>query len=107
LGKFFQSMSRTKNNTELIVIVTPEIVSPVPTGTEIALPHFPQGFLPPNSNTPMHTPDEGKAEQTAPETIPVEQLIESMKPETPLSDGGSYGGGGSSGGGSSGGSSPQ
>jgi len=33
LGKFFQSMSRTKNNTELIVIVTPEIVSPVPAGT--------------------------------------------------------------------------
>ena len=29
LGKFFQSIQRTKNNTELIVIVTPEIVSPV------------------------------------------------------------------------------
>ena len=106
LGKFFQSMKRTKNNTELIVIVTPEIVSPVPAGTEIATPHYPQSFLPPNSNTPMHTPDEGKAEQTTPETIPVEQLIESMKPETPLSDSGSYGSSGGSSG-SSGGSSPQ
>lgn len=110
LGKFFQTMSRTKNNTELIVIVTPEIVSPVPAGTDITLPKYPQGFLPPNSNTPMHTPDETAGEQKpSPETIPVEQLIESMKPETPLSDtgGGSGGYGGSGSMGSSGGSSPQ
>lgn len=91
LGKFFQTMSRTKNNTELIVIVTPEIVSPVPVGTDIALPKYPQGFLPPNSNTPMHTPDASSAEQKTPDTIPVEQLMDSMKPETPLSDGGSSG----------------
>jgi pilus assembly protein CpaC len=113
LGKFFQTMQRTKNNTELIVIVTPEIVSPVPAGTEIAVPHRPQEFLPPNSNTPMHTPDETAAEQQkAPDTIPVEQLIESMKPETPMSDSSSYGGGGGGGssgasGSSGGGSSPQ
>ena len=35
LGKFFQSMERTKNNTELIVIVTPEFVAPIPAGTEL------------------------------------------------------------------------
>jgi len=108
LGKFFQSMKRTKNNAELIVIVTPEIVDPVPSGTDIALPKYPQGFLPPNSNTPMHTPDTASAEQKpAPDTIPVEQLIESMKPETPLSDSGSGGYGSSGGMGTSGGSSQQ
>jgi pilus assembly protein CpaC len=110
LGKFFQSMSRTKNNTELIVIVTPEIVTPVPAGTDIALPKRPQPFLPPNSNTPMNTPDAASAQQTAPATMPVEQLIESMKPETPLTDSGSYsggGGGGGSVGGGGGGSSQQ
>ena len=110
LGRFFQTMSRTKNNSELIVIVTPEIVSPVPAGTEIALPKYPQGFLPPNSNTPMHTPDEATSETKVPDTIPVEQLIESLKPETPLSDSGSgYGssGGMGSSGSSGGGSSPQ
>jgi pilus assembly protein CpaC len=32
LGKFFQSRSRTKQNTELLVIVTPEIVKPIPAG---------------------------------------------------------------------------
>ncbi len=112
LGKFFQSMQRTKNNNELIVVVTPEIVAPVPAGTEIALPKRTQPFLPPNSNTPMHTPDEAIEQPKAPDTIPVEQLIESMKPETPLSDSSSGGssGGMSSGGGLSGastGSSPQ
>jgi pilus assembly protein CpaC len=108
LGKFFQSIQRTKNNTELIVIVTPEIVSPSPAGTDIAVPKFTQPFLPPNSNTPMHTPDTAAAQQAAPATMPVEQLIESMKPETPLSDSSSgYGGGGGSGMGSSSGSSPQ
>lgn len=108
LGKFFQSMQRTKNNSELIVIVTPEIVAPVPAGTDIALPKFPQGFLPPNSNTPMHTPDQSAGEQKpAPDTIPVEQLIESLKPETPLTDSSSGGYGSSGGMGTSSGSSQQ
>ena len=107
LGKLFQSMKRTKNNTELIVIVTPEIVSPVPAGTEIALPRFPQSFLPPNSNTPMHNPDavSDTVAPAPPAAIPVEQLIESMKPEQPLSDSSGYGGGG--GGGASSSSTPQ
>jgi pilus assembly protein CpaC len=110
LGKFFQSMQRTKNNTELIVIVTPEIVQPVPEGTEIALPKMTQPFLPPNSDTPMHTPDAKTGESTpAAPTIPVEQLLESLKPEPVMSDTsqGSYGGGGGGGGGGMSGSSPQ
>lgn len=104
LGKFFQSMSRTKANTELIVIVTPEIIAPIPAGTEIALPKTPVPFLPPNSNTPMHHPDsDNTAAPPAPMTMPVEKLIESMKPGQQLSDLG--GGMGSSGGGGGGGAS--
>jgi pilus assembly protein CpaC len=96
IGKFFQSMSVTKSNTELIVIVTPEIINPVPAGTEIASPNFPSKFLPPNSNTPMHSPDAkaaGSAPSAPPASIPVEQLIESMKPEPQMNDAGSSGGG--------------
>ncbi len=105
IGKFFTSMQRTKQNTELIVIVTPEIVSPVPEGTEIATPKMAVPFLPPNSDTPMHTPDAKSGESTpAVPTMPVEQLLDSMKPETPLQDSGGYSGGG---GGSGGGGSPQ
>jgi pilus assembly protein CpaC len=85
LGKFFQSMTRTKNNTELIVIVTPEIVAPIPAGGQVPALKYPVKFLPPNSNIPMHTPDANAPAKTPPPpTMPVEKLIESMKPETPL-----------------------
>lgn len=105
LGKFFQSMDRKKTNTELIVIVTPEIVQPVPAGTEIAMPKLPIDFMPPNSNTAMHTPDTASTESTpAPATIPIEKLIESMKPGPQLSDSGSRGGGSGGGSGASTGS---
>jgi pilus assembly protein CpaC len=105
LGKFFQSMQRNKTNTELIVIVTPEIVNPIEVGTAIPELKYPQGFLPPNSAIPMHTPDEKAAGSTPPPppaTLPVEKVVESMKPETPLTiEGGSYTPGGSQGGTSS------
>ena len=101
LGKFFQSMQRTKTNTELIVIVTPEIVNPIDAGTPLPELKYPEGFLPPNSTIPMHTPDTkvaGSAPAPPPATIPVEKLVESMKPETPLVVEGSMSVGGGGGG---------
>jgi pilus assembly protein CpaC len=88
IGKFFQSTIKKRENTELIVIVTPEIVAPIPAGTPPPQLKFPGKFLPANSGIPMNTPDAKTAANTpapAPPTIPVEKLIESMKPETPLS----------------------
>ena len=88
LGKLFQSEIKTKNDTELIVLVTPEIVSPLPAGAPTPNLKFPDpNFIPPNSNIPMHQPDEKTADNTlppAPATVPVETLIQSMKPEKPL-----------------------
>src|SRR6185437_8241077 len=87
LGKFFQSQSTTKSNTELIVIVTPEIVTPMPAGTAPPELNYPLQFMTPASKT-VNTPDAKTAANTlpaAPATIPIEKLIESMKPETPLS----------------------
>jgi len=105
LGKFFQSMQRIKTNTELIVIVTPEVVNPIDATTPLPELKYPEGFLPPNSTIPMHTPDTkaaGTAPAPPPATIPVEKLIESQKPETPLvSEGGMSAGGGGGGGGAS------
>jgi len=91
LGKFFQSMQKTKANTELIVIVTPEIVAPIPAGGPLPELKFPAKFLPPNSGIPMNTPDAKTAANTpapAPPTMPVEKLVDSLKPEAPLSEGG-------------------
>jgi pilus assembly protein CpaC len=87
LGKFFQSMQKTKANTELIVIVTPEIVAPIPAGSPLPDLKLPAKFLPPNSGIPMNTPDAKTAANTpapAPSTMPVEKLLDSMRPETPL-----------------------
>jgi pilus assembly protein CpaC len=87
LGKFFQSISKNKTNSELIVIVTPEFVAPIPAGTPVPRLKYPEEFLPSNSNIPMNTPDQKAAGATPaqpPTTIPVEQLIQSMLPEKPL-----------------------
>ncbi|MGH9604791.1 MAG: type II and III secretion system protein family protein [Terracidiphilus sp.] len=87
LGKFFQSTLHTKNDTELIVIVTPEIVSPIPAGAPLPQLNMPAPFMAPNSKIPMHTPDKKTPANTpppAPATMPVEKLIEAMRPETPL-----------------------
>jgi pilus assembly protein CpaC len=87
LGKFFQSMQKTKANTELIVIVTPEIVAPIPAGESTPQIKFPAKFLPPNSGVPLNQPDAKSAANTLPApppTIPIEKLVDSMKPETPL-----------------------
>jgi len=64
LGKFFQSIQRTKTNTELIVLVTPEIVAPIPAGAALPELKYPQTFLPPNSGIPMHNPDAKTAENS-------------------------------------------
>jgi len=92
LGKFFQSMSKNTNNSELIVIVTPELVQPIPAGVTPPKPTYPSPFMPPNSTIPMNNPD-GKTNDAvppaAPATLPVEKLIESMKPLKPLATEGS------------------
>ncbi len=87
LGRFFQSMSRTKANTELIVLVTPELVDPIPAGSPPPELKFPQPFL--SANSPSQTshpePKPGADRRTVvPNSIPVEKLVESMTPEKPL-----------------------
>jgi pilus assembly protein CpaC len=105
LGKFFQSISTSKTNTELLVIVTPEIVQPIPVAAPLPHLKFPDKFLPPNSSIPMNTPDTKPAGTTpanVPATVPVEQLIKSLQPEKPLSiDNSSSGSFGTNGGSSS------
>ncbi len=88
LGKFFQSIETTKTNTELIVIVTPEIVDPIPAGAKLPELKYTDKFLPPNSGIPMTNPGPevtGAKPLAAPEpSMPVEKLVQSMKPESPL-----------------------
>jgi pilus assembly protein CpaC len=87
LGKLFQTMQKSKTNNELIVLVTPEFVAPIQVGAPTPELKFPSKFLPPNSGIPMNTPDAKTADNTPaplPTVIPVEKLLDSMKPEPPL-----------------------
>jgi pilus assembly protein CpaC len=88
LGKLFQSIQRTKTNTELIIIVTPEIVAPIPVGAPLPQINYPVPFLPSNSHHAMTNPGPevtgAKPLADATPTMPVEKLVESMQPEQPL-----------------------
>ncbi len=104
LGKLFQSISKTTTSTELIVIVTPVIVAPIPAGVPLPKLNYPEPFLPSNSNRAMTTPGAdvtgAKPLPPPPQDIPIERLMDSMKPEKPLvvqTDSGISGGGGSGG----------
>jgi len=79
-GKLFRSRIINKNNTELIVLVTPEIVRPIPKGAPLPDLNRPSEFLKPNS-APSQTRTPG-IETTGPVplqtplgTLPVEQLV--------------------------------
>jgi len=87
LGKFFRSKQKNRTNTELIVIVTPQLVHPIPAGQPVPALKFPVPFMPPNTGAEMSTPGPnvtGTATPTAPmPSIPVETLIKSMQ-EKPM-----------------------
>jgi pilus assembly protein CpaC len=83
LGKLFTSRSQARNNSELLVIVTPEVVRPIPANQAIPELTFPEEFLKRDSDIPMHHPGMDK---TGPvpvkppaETMPIEQLIQQRK----------------------------
>jgi pilus assembly protein CpaC len=81
LGKIFQTKGTTRQNTELLVLVTPEIVRPMPQGQPRPELNFPKNLkMDGTAATPPQTPGMNvtgpvpvKSEQ---ETVPVEQLQE-------------------------------
>lgn len=75
LGKLFQSRSLLRNNSELLVVVTPEIVQPIPPGTAPNLA-FPKPFMKDVSTEPPQNPTATGAAASikAVATVPVEVL---------------------------------
>jgi len=83
LGKLFQSKSITRNNSELLVMITPEVVRPIPTDQKPPALNYPVPFMEPNSGFYPRTPGMDK---TGPvpvhpgtETMPAEELMQSLK----------------------------
>ncbi|MGH9594569.1 MAG: type II and III secretion system protein family protein, partial [Bryobacteraceae bacterium] len=80
LGKLFQSRQDTKSNTELLIVVTPEIVHPIPAGAPRPHIEFPKDFLKDVGKTVPGAPSpagSGTASAGAlPKTVPVETLLD-------------------------------
>lgn len=84
-GKLFRSRNLQKTNSELLIIVTPEIVRPIPQGQPPPNLKFPLPFMEPN--TAATAPRTPGVETTGPvpvhppqESIPIEQLMQSLRP---------------------------
>ncbi|MFB3826740.1 MAG: pilus assembly protein N-terminal domain-containing protein [Bryobacteraceae bacterium] len=88
IGKLFQSQSISRNNSELLIVITPELVRPIPKGQPTPQVDFPLPFLQGAPTTAPRTPG---LETTGPvpvvtqrQTIPVEQLLQQQhKPIQP------------------------
>ncbi|HXM44049.1 MAG TPA: pilus assembly protein N-terminal domain-containing protein [Bryobacteraceae bacterium] len=85
LGKLFQSRVLTKSNSELLIMVTPEIVRPIPAGQARPEIPMPKPFIKESLKEAPRTPG---IESTGPvpvkpqrETLPVEELQEMQKKE--------------------------
>lgn len=83
LGKLFQSRGRSKKNTELLVIVTPELVRPIPAGQQVTDLNRPLPFM--QTNTPGLLRQPG-IDKTGPvpvhppsDSMPLEELIQDRR----------------------------
>jgi pilus assembly protein CpaC len=80
LGKFFQSKSRSKENTELLVLVTPELVRPISQGAPLPQLKYPVPFLDPNTSpNPIGNAMARDSAAPAPAAIPIETLLKSLQ----------------------------
>jgi pilus assembly protein CpaC len=76
LGKLFQSKTITKTNSELLIIITPEIVRPMPSQQPIPELKWTVPFMSDNSPFPMRQPG---LDSTGP--VPVHPPAQSLPPE--------------------------
>ncbi|MEO8595251.1 MAG: pilus assembly protein N-terminal domain-containing protein [Candidatus Solibacter sp.] len=87
LGKLFTSRSAARNNSELLVIVTPEIVRPIPASQPVPDLKYPFPFMTKNSDIDMRHPSLDKTGpvpvKAAVESMPVEELIQQRKEGQP------------------------
>jgi pilus assembly protein CpaC len=77
LGKLFQTKTVNKNNSELLVIITPEVVRPIPAGQPVPELKFPRPFMTSNSDIGMSQPGmdkTGAVPVKSAEPVPVELL---------------------------------
>jgi pilus assembly protein CpaC len=78
LGKLFESRSITKSNTELLVMVTPELVKPIPAGVKGPEIKMPLPYLKESSPTAPQNPGAAVTGQPSPlikvDSLPIEVI---------------------------------
>ena len=83
LGNLFKTRQMKKSSTELLILITPEIVRPVPADQPIPALSFKEPFMPRNTDLPMGQPGIGKTGPVPvhpPATsVPVEELIQQQR----------------------------
>ena len=94
IGKLFQSRSLERENTELLVIVTPELVRPIEAGQPLPDVERPQPLTGVGADTLRGNPVIPPAAAKPPEPMPVERLQETLQRQQPAtSTGGTAAGG--------------
>jgi len=84
LGKLFQSKSVTRSHTELLVIITPEIVGPIPGGQPVPEIRFRNPFLPASTDTTLAQPATGAPPlRPSLDSVPIELLTQPPKKAAP------------------------
>jgi len=83
LGKLFQSRSRTRSNSELMVLITPELIRPIPAAVAPPEVHMPQPFLEEGAREAPRTPGQKVTGVVAVppvrKTLPLEQFLDMEK----------------------------
>ena len=84
LGKLFQSRGSSKSSSELLIMVTPEIVTPIPAGGKIPELNFPREFIKgASTSAPQQPPGpEGAPLLIKRDVIPIEDLLTSPEGTT-------------------------
>jgi len=86
IGKFFQSRANNKENTELLVIVTPELVRPIPQGAPLPQLQYSVPFLDPNTAGGLPTAVREGSNPAPASVIPIEILLKSLQAGSPANE---------------------
>jgi pilus assembly protein CpaC len=80
LGKLFQSRTRTRANSELMILVTPELVRPIPGGAALPAIHEDEKYMPGTAAAAPRTPGPAVTgpvpRPPARKDIPLEEMLE-------------------------------
>jgi pilus assembly protein CpaC len=81
-GKLFQSRSTSRSKSELLVMVTPELVAPIPAGAQAPEPQMPKPFLKEGPSTSPDVNPPADVQLPVVPQVPFETTLEDK--ETPL-----------------------